>query len=449
MKVHYLAVALCLLALSGCDVVPKAEAEAQSKAARGQAGGGLTAVDVAIAGTGLLQEKIEFVGNTEPVRAVSVRSQVEGRLLNLNADLGDKVTRGQILAQLDDALLQTAVTEAQAELASRKSEVARAQTQVSNARAKAEEARLEFQQAQRDAARRTQLFQQGAIAKQDAELAETAARTAQQTLRAAEEQIRTEQQAVAAAQARVAAQQAAIAQSLERKSYSLISSPINGVVTQKITEPGNLVQPGGEILKLGDFSRVKVKVPVSELELSDVRIGQAVQVRLDAFENQTFTGQVTSINPAADATARQIPVEVTIPNSNGRIGSGLFARVSFATTEAPRVIIPQTALQEAGEKRSQEAGVRSPESPSPKTQTPEPSVVFVVTGEGKEAKVAARQVTVGERVSGKVEVLSGLQPGERFVTRSGKPLKDGEQVRVSVLSQTNRQNQQNQQKGQQ
>src|SRR6476469_3463173 len=108
--------ALLSVALSACDVVPKAEAEAQSKAAKGQAGGGLTAVDVAIARTGLLQEKIEFVGNTEPVRAVSVRSQVEGRLLKLNADLGDKVTRGQILAQLDDALLQTAVNEAQAEL---------------------------------------------------------------------------------------------------------------------------------------------------------------------------------------------------------------------------------------------------------------------------------------------------------------------------------------------
>lgn len=366
MKVHYLAVALCLLALSGCDVVPKAEAEAQSKAAKGQSGGGLTSVESAIAATGSLQEKIEYIGNTNPARLVSVSSQVEGRLLKLNADVGDKVTRGQILAQLDDALLQTAVTEAQAELESRKSEVARARTQVSNARAKAEEARLEFQQAQRDAARRTQLFQQGAIAKQDAELAETAARTAQQTLRAAEEQIRAEQQAVAAAEARVAAQQAAIAQTLERKSYSLISSPINGVVTQKSTEPGNLVQPGREVVKLADFSRVKVVIPLSDLELSNVRMGQSVQVRLDAFENQTFTGQVTSINPAAERIYLQSIVEVTIPNSNGRIGSGLFARVSFATTEAPRVIIPQTALQEAGEKRSPESGVRSPQSPVPR-----------------------------------------------------------------------------------
>jgi multidrug efflux pump subunit AcrA (membrane-fusion protein) len=60
--------------------------------------------------------------------------------------------------------------------------------------------------------------------------------------------------------------------------------------------------------------------------------------------------------------------------------------------------------------------------------------VFVVMGEGAEAKVQARRVQVGDRANGKAEILSGLQPKERFVVRSGKPLKDGEQVRLSVLS---------------
>jgi hypothetical protein len=64
------------------------------------------------------------------------------------------------------------------------------------------------------------------------------------------------------------------------------------------------------------------------------------------------------------------------------------------------------------------------------------STVFVVQGEGQQAKVVARKVAVGANANGKVEILSGLQPGERFVTRSAKPLKDGETVRVSILSKT-------------
>jgi multidrug efflux pump subunit AcrA (membrane-fusion protein) len=226
-----------------------------------------------------------------------------------------------------------------------------------------------------------------------------------------------------------------------------------------VSEPGNLVQPGGEILKLGDFNQVKVVVSVSELELSKIRVGQSVQVRLDAFGNQSSTGQVSRISPAADPTARQIPVEITIPNSNGRIGSGLLARVSFEPATAPRIVVPQSALQGAGEQGSRGAGEQESKgageqgsrgareqgsrgageqgsNPKSKIQNPKSTeaTVFVVTGQGGQAKVQARRVQVGDRADSKVEIISGLKPGERFVARSGKPLKDGEPVRLSVIS---------------
>jgi multidrug efflux pump subunit AcrA (membrane-fusion protein) len=105
---------------------------------------------------------------------------------------------------------------------------------------------------------------------------------------------------------------------------------------------------------------------------------------------------------------------VTIPNSNNRIGSGLLARVSFAESGSTPVVVPQTALQ--GEQ--------------------ETATVFVVTGNGNEATVTARAVQIGDRANGKVEILSGLQPGERFVARSARPLQDGDSVRLSVLSET-------------
>jgi multidrug efflux pump subunit AcrA (membrane-fusion protein) len=442
-----------VVALSGCSSLPKSEAEAQSRVPGSQQGGGVTPVDVAIAKTGVLREPIEYTGTTQPVREVSLRAQVEGRLLNLNVGAGDPVRQGQILAQVDDSILVTTLSQEQAELAALQSEVARAETQVSNARAKAEQARVELNQARVDAARRATLGTQGAISKQEAELAQTAAQTAEQALRSALEQISTEQKAVAAAQRRVEAQRAAVAQAGERRSYALVASPINGVVLEKVSEPGNLVQPGGEILKLGDFNQVKVVVSVSELELSKIRVGQSVQVTLDAFGNQSSTGQVSRISPAADPTARQIPVEITIPNSNGRIGSGLLARVNFESTTISRVVVPETALQEEGEQGTRGArqqgskAAREPRNrgaeeqrsnPKSKIQNPKSAegTVFVVTGTEAQAKVQARRVQVGDRDNGKVEIISGLKPGERFVARSGKPLKDGAPVRLSALSET-------------
>jgi HlyD family secretion protein len=205
------------LLTASCGALPKQEsADAQSQSlSRGQCGGA-TAVDVAIARTDTLETQPEYTGNTIPFRIVSVRSQVEARLLALNLDVGDTVKLGQNVGQLDDAILLTELKQAEAELAALKSEVARATNQVSNARADVERARLEVIQAQADSERQQNLFKVGAIAAQTAQQARTEAKTAAQALRAAQEQVRTEQQAVAAAQGRVLAQQALVAQTKER-----------------------------------------------------------------------------------------------------------------------------------------------------------------------------------------------------------------------------------------
>ncbi len=416
------------IALLGCSVMPKTEAQTQAPKAAAQRGERATPVDAAIAQVGSLREEREYTGTTLPTRIVSVRSQAEGQLLELTADVGDRVVKGSILARLDDRILMTAVTQAEAELASRLSEVARAETQVASARTDVEQARIEWQQAESDAARLLSLAREGAISEQQAEQAQTKARTAEQAVRSAEVQVRTEKQAVAAAQARVDAQRAVIEQARERRSYAIVTAPITGTVVEKVTEPGNLVQPGGEILKIGDFSSVKVMVQISELELSQVRVGQFVPVRLDAFPEQRFEGEVIRISPQADPTARLVPVELSVSNLDGQISSGLLARVKFAPPGSDRTIVPQTALEAAGRQGGENKGKEARAE----------GTVFVITGEGKEAKVAARAVTLGDRANGQVEILSGLNAGERYVVRSGKPLKDGDAVRLSVLSEKSR-----------
>ncbi|MBE9057911.1 efflux RND transporter periplasmic adaptor subunit [Sphaerospermopsis sp. LEGE 08334] len=414
----------CMLLLglltASCGSLPKESAEAQSK----RTGGGErrnreASVDVAIARTNELRPPADYIGNTTPYRTVSVRSQVEGRLISLNMDVGDTVKQGQIIGQLDDVLLLTALQQAEAELATSQSEVAREMTQVSNAQAEVEKAKLELIQAQSDSQRQQQLFKEGAISEQAAQQARTKAQTTQKALQATIERVRTEKQAVAAAQGRVFAQQAVVKAAKERRSYSRLISPITGVVTEKVTEPGNLLQPGSEVLKIADLSRIKVVVQVSELELAKIQVGQSVQVRLDAFPDQNIIGRVARISPSADPTARLVPIEVVIPNSGGKIGSGLLTRVNFTTQTPQRVVVSQTAINSKDKETSAENNN---------------GTIFVVQETDGKTKVKEKSVTLGKKVDGNVEILSGLQPGESYVVRSSKPLKDGEVVKLSILS---------------
>lgn len=402
-----------LLVTTSCNVLPHETARAQSDSAK-QGEGGAVAVETAVAETGTLEEAIEYVGTTQPFRVVSLRSQAEGRLINLEVDVGDAVAQGQSLGQIDDRLLAAQLNQAEAELAALRSEVAQAEAEVSDAQAQVEQSRAELQQAQSDADRLQSLFESGAGTEQSAEQARTAVVTAQQTVRSAEEQVRTRRQAVIAAQGRVEAQRSVVSEETERRQYSLLTSPLDGAVLERVSEPGNLVQPGDEVLTLGDFSAIKVIVQVSELELSQVQTGQSVQIRLDAFPEQEFTGRVARISPAADPTARLVPIEIAMPNPGGRIGSGLLARVQFQSNQAARVVIPETALAAAGDDNE--------------------STLFMVEGSGETAKAVARPIQIGNRGNGQVEIRSGLKPGESYVARSSAPLQDGQAVRLSVLS---------------
>ncbi len=399
-----------LLASCGGDTAteggPATEAQAEQP----------TAVDVAIARPRSIQAPVEYIGTTQPAKTVVLRSQVEGRLLSLTVDTGDRVREGQVLARLDDALLVAAVNEAQAELAALEAEIERSRAQVAEARAALERARVELTQARNDAERYTQLAEDGAVAAREAETFQTAVQVAEQAVQSAQERVRSEEKTVAATLGRVAAQRAVVAQEQQRRAYTRLVSPLTGVVLERRSEPGNLVSPGGEVLQLGDFSQVKAVVPVSELDLAALRVGQTVAVELDALGDRALTGRIGRISPVADATARQVPVEVVLPNPGGQIGSGLLARVRFQAGDRNTIAIPASAVQET------EGG----------------PTVFAVTppDENQQALVEARAVTVGEQQRGQVEILSGLQSGDRVVVNSAKPLAAGDRVRLSILSES-------------
>ncbi|MEM6612425.1 MAG: efflux RND transporter periplasmic adaptor subunit [Cyanobacteria bacterium P01_C01_bin.72] len=409
-----------LFLTSGCGLLPPGDAQSESVSPQPEK---LAAVDVAIAREGILSPKQEYIGTTFPVREVALRSRIEGQILDLAVDVGDRVEQGQVLGRIDAALLASAVLEAEAELAALESEVTSRQADVNEAIAQVEQAKLELAQAQSDAARANKLLQQGAVTEQAAELERTEVGTAQQLLQSAQQQVENRQSAVFAAQRRVIAQEALLAQEQRRKSFAVLRSPITGSVLAKAVETGDLAQPGDEILRLGDFSQIQVQVQISELELGSISLGQTTQVKLDAFPEQTFAGELTQIALEADPTARLIPVEITVPNQDRRIGKGLLARVNFVRQSDRSIVVPETALEVSSESVQGNSEVDT-------------ATIFILQEAGEQATVTKRQVKLGDRANSLVEIVAGLEAGEKFVVRSSRELENDEPVRLSFISES-------------
>ncbi|MEO1131656.1 MAG: efflux RND transporter periplasmic adaptor subunit [Cyanobacteria bacterium J06639_1] len=398
--------------LSGCRFLAEEAAQAQ-RPARPE-GDRAVAVETAIARRQTLDDLRSYSGTTQPARLVSLRAQTEGRLLSLEIDAGDAVNRSQVLGQIDDRLLAAELRQARAELAVRESEVAEAEAEVSEVEAEEERDRLDLQQFADDAERLAALAEEGAVSEQEAERARTAQLTAARTVDAAERRVQTLQRAVEAARQRVEAQAAAIAQTQQQQVFAVLESPISGTVMERLMQPGDLARPGEAIATIGDFAEVKVAVQVSELDLGRIRVGQSAGVTVDAFPDREYRGIVDRIAPAADATARLVPVEVRVPNSDRLLVSGLLARVQFESGGAPQIAIPEGALQVGGEGYE--------------------SAVFAIEGTGEAATARAREVVVGDRRKGLVQIRSGLRVDEAIVVRSSQPLEDGQTVRLSILS---------------
>jgi HlyD family secretion protein len=404
----------CLaIATAACSRPAEPTAQAQAGGQRGgQGSDGPTVVDIATAAAAN-EDARTYTGTTRPARQVSLRSQAEGRLLSLTRDVGDTVRQGEVVGTIDRVLLQTAVGEAQAELAARQFEVTQAEAELADIRTSIEDSRVRLQQARNDANRLQSLADQGAVSAQEAEQAQTTVLTAEQALASSQEQVRTRQQSVSAAQQRVEAQRSILQETQQRLSFANLTASLSGVVLERVAEPGDLVLPGEAVLTLGDLSRILVVVEVADSALGDFSLGQSIQLAIDAFPGETFVGNVTRISPVADSTSRQLPVEITLDNPGNRIGSGLLARVTGTGSQSAAVLVPESALEAAEDSENQ---------------------IFVVTEANGETVVEARTIQVGDRTDGQIEILAGLSPGEQYVVRSSQPLEAGQTVEPSLLS---------------
>lgn len=379
-------------------------------------GDGPVTVDVAIAEAQTRGRDLNYSGTTQPLRRVSLRARSDGQLLNLNADIGDAVFQGQVIAEVEDTLLLSELATAESEVSVRQSEVEEARNESIEAQFRVAEIQAELEQAQVDSRRLKDLAAEGAVPRRDAELAQTRVRTLEQQLRSAQEQVRIRDRAITSAQQRVEAQESVADGVRQRLSYTDVSSPLNAVVLDRLLEPGDIVQSGDIILELGDFSDVEIRIEIPDRDRSQISLGQSVDVRLDAFPNQAFRGQVSRIFPNADPVARLIPVQITLRNPqvpDGQLGGGLLARVSLNSSSQEVVTVPEQALE---------------------LSAASSDTIFIIEGNDNQTSVSARPVELGEREDDAVEILNGLAPGEQFIVRSDRPLQDGQTVRRSFLS---------------
>tara|TARA_R110000824_G_scaffold390760_2_gene587505 strand:+ start:193723 stop:194844 length:1122 start_codon:yes stop_codon:yes gene_type:complete len=187
-----------------------------------------------------------------------------------------------------------------------------------------------------------------------------------------------------------------------------IVAPFTGIIGLRQVSLGQYLKAGDTIATLADVDHLRIDFRVSEVFLTEINKGQVVNVVLDALPGETFKGVITAIDPVIDISGRAISVRAALTNESGRLRPGLFGRVSIVTQTRRSIVLPESALvpQKTGEK-----------------------AVFVISDKGEEGKFAEmRPVETGERMTGEIEILSGLKEGEIVVTAGQLKIRPGDQV---------------------
>ncbi len=291
-------------------------------------------------------------GKIEPLSKVEVKSKANGIIKALLVDVGDVVTEGQVLAELDKEDMQAQVRGAAASLAGEEANLQAAIAAEAKAKIEAEYPELEF--TRRELQRVQGLFAEKIASQQsldDAARAHELARNRRQLLEATAE---TASAQVSQARARVAAAKAALDRAEENLRYSTIRAPIAGIVLSRPTEMGdavssilNLGSAATLIMTLGNVSSVYIRGEVDEADIGKAECGQSVRTKVEAFPNESFAGVVKRIAPMGreQNNVTTFEVRVTISNPEGKLRANMTANAEIVLEERKGVLlIPETAL---------------------------------------------------------------------------------------------------------
>jgi RND family efflux transporter MFP subunit len=328
-----------------------------------------------------------------------------GRITQLSLEAGNCFQKGDVLARIDVMDMSAQTSQAQAGVAQAQAEVARSQATLNQLESQRLEAQAALRLAQINQVRMAQLQSEGAVSQSRLDEANTTLDEARARVAQSEAGIRQAQAAINQSRAAVNRAESGVTSASVSESYGTVTAPFNGVVVQKLAYEGEMAAPGTALLRVENPGRLQLEISVPEDNLRFVRVGQPVQVRIDAV-NRTLNARIEQIVPTADPNSRSFLVKIPL-NSSSRLISGMFGRIALPLGEKQEIIlIPANALMQRGQLQG----------------------VFVVNRNDTQSTAVLRWVKTGQQRNGQVEIVSGLMEGDRIITSNIRQLSDGQPI---------------------
>jgi RND family efflux transporter MFP subunit len=352
-----------------------------------------------------VQRRVEVVGSLEPDEEVTVYAQVSGYIEKIFADLGDRVGAGQPLLQLDQADFRLQVQRAESILRQTRAKLGAVdgsetlpddqQSGVRQATANYEDAALWYERMQ-------SLYKEGAVSRNEVDTARAKRDALRATRDGALDQVRSLRD-------QLKEQQALLDLARRNLGYAVIRAPIGGSIKQRDVSVGQYIAGGSmqntKLMVMVRDDPMKLKASVPERFQGQIRPGQEVKVQVEAYPGRDFTGVVSRVGPAVSTDTRTFPIEARVPNRGGVLKPGSFAKAKVETRlDRGVAFMPEDALYYF-------VGITK---------------AFVV----KNGTIEERQLKVGDRIEGRVEIVDGLTPGEQVATSRLSQLFGGAAVQV-------------------
>lgn len=395
-KIFCLLLAAGAAALWGCG---KNAAESKTTPQAGTAAP--LSVRVAQARHAAIPRKVDFVGSLAGIEQVTISSEVEGTIEKVLADLGDQVSRGQLLLLVSSETFRFQKEQAEAEaaqVAARLGISFDAETADIDGTSLVRKAAAEYENARADFDRRKALFDKNLIARKEVDDAQARFLVAEANLRAAREEANT-------LLATLRARRAQLALAEKKLRDAQVRSPIAGSVEARLVSAGEYLKVGTPLFRLVADQPIKMVGDVPEAYAASLRPGLPVELTVDSRPGRVFHGTLARIAPSSNVASRAIQVEALFPNKGRELKAGFFGKGAILLRVDPQAVaIPKQAVVTF-------AGIDK---------------VFVVLG----GVARERKVTLGADLGDLVEAAAGVAAGERVVVSNTGRLADGTAVRI-------------------
>lgn len=390
----FLLICFVVTATSGCSRASGAQAHSRDDGAR--------PVKVAPVRQETIHRAVDVVGTLAAVEEVTVSSEAEGRVSRILSDLGDRVTAGQPLMELDREKPQYNLDGQKAALARALAKYGASDTShlpPIEQTPDVEKAKAELVQAKQSFDRADELLKRQLVPKQALDDADAMLRSKQASYDSALQNARN-------LKADIDASDAAMKLAERQLRDTFIRAPFDGYVEKRLVNLGEYVKVQTPVMSVVRVDPLKVTAEVPEKMAPWIKVGQVVELHVDAYPDKTIIGKMSRISPAVNMATRAFPFEALVANPDALLKPGTFARVHVLTDKIEDVMtIAYAEIQ-------YRYGVNR---------------VFVVDGD----RLAARELKVGDRLGDRIEVLDGIKPGDLLAASDVDKLVDGTRVSVA------------------